>query len=239
MGDNRDDSLDSRFPVQERGIGFVPVENLIGRASSSSGRPTAARRLAQALDLVHAPCARDRIGDSFDGQAVNELAELVRETLGHEPERFGLFERALTHGSAAATVTNGWNSSATGCSAWSSRAGSTSGSRTSPRASCRAATTSSSRAKPAQRSAARSAFRRIIRLGKQAREDGASQSDNVVGDVVEALIGALLLDGGLDTAEPSSAGLGAVRGIARTARPSIPSRRSRNSPRPGTGPPAL
>ena len=42
---------------------------------------------------------------------------------------------------------------------------------------------------------------RSIRLGKQAREDGASQSDNVVGDVVEALIGALLLDGGLDAAE--------------------------------------
>ena len=38
----------------------------------------------------------------------------------------------------------------------------------------------------------------LIRLGKQAREDGASQSDNVVGDVVEALIGALLLDGGLE-----------------------------------------
>jgi ribonuclease-3 len=41
----------------------------------------------------------------------------------------------------------------------------------------------------------------LIRLGKQAREDGASQSDNVVGDVVEALIGALLIDGGLDVAE--------------------------------------
>src|SRR5438477_5840140 len=33
----------------------------------------------------------------------------------------------------------------------------------------------------------------LIRLGKQAREDGASQSENVVGDVVEALIGALFL----------------------------------------------
>lgn len=42
---------------------------------------------------------------------------------------------------------------------------------------------------------------RLVRLGKQARDDGASQSDNVVGDVVEALIGALLLDGGLDSAE--------------------------------------
>ena len=41
----------------------------------------------------------------------------------------------------------------------------------------------------------------LIRLGKQAREDGASQSDNVVGDVVEALIGALLIDGGMEAAK--------------------------------------
>lgn len=32
MGDNRDDSLDSRFSAAEGGIGMVPVENLIGRA---------------------------------------------------------------------------------------------------------------------------------------------------------------------------------------------------------------
>lgn len=40
-----------------------------------------------------------------------------------------------------------------------------------------------------------------IRLGRQAREDRASDSDNVVGDVVEALLGALLIDGGLESAE--------------------------------------
>jgi signal peptidase I len=33
MGDNRDDSLDSRFPTYDGGIGMVPMENLIGRAS--------------------------------------------------------------------------------------------------------------------------------------------------------------------------------------------------------------
>jgi len=41
----------------------------------------------------------------------------------------------------------------------------------------------------------------LIRLGKQAREDGAKNSDNVVGDVVEALIGAILMDDGLGAAE--------------------------------------
>jgi ribonuclease III len=36
-----------------------------------------------------------------------------------------------------------------------------------------------------------------IRLGKQARDDGAFESDNVIGDVIEALIGALYLEHGL------------------------------------------
>lgn len=40
----------------------------------------------------------------------------------------------------------------------------------------------------------------VMRLGKQAREDGASRSENVVGDVVEALIAALYLDQGIDAA---------------------------------------
>jgi signal peptidase I len=32
MGDNRDNSSDSRIPLEQRGVGFVPVENLVGRA---------------------------------------------------------------------------------------------------------------------------------------------------------------------------------------------------------------
>jgi signal peptidase I len=42
VGDNRDNSLDSRMQVQAGGVGFVPYENLIGRADrimfSSAGR---------------------------------------------------------------------------------------------------------------------------------------------------------------------------------------------------------
>ena len=40
-----------------------------------------------------------------------------------------------------------------------------------------------------------------MRLGKQAREDGAQDSDNVLGDAVEALIGAVYLDSGFEAAE--------------------------------------
>ncbi len=41
----------------------------------------------------------------------------------------------------------------------------------------------------------------FIRLGKQAREDNANASDNIIGDVVEAIIGAIYLDGGVERAE--------------------------------------
>lgn len=42
MGDNRDNSTDSRVPVDESGVGFIPAENLVGRAQiiffSTDGR---------------------------------------------------------------------------------------------------------------------------------------------------------------------------------------------------------
>ena len=40
-----------------------------------------------------------------------------------------------------------------------------------------------------------------MRLGKQAREDGAQDSDNILGDTVEALIGAIYLDAGFEAAD--------------------------------------
>ncbi|HEV2816158.1 MAG TPA: ribonuclease III [Allosphingosinicella sp.] len=40
-----------------------------------------------------------------------------------------------------------------------------------------------------------------MRLGKQARDDGAFESDNVLGDMVESLIGALWLEAGYEAAQ--------------------------------------
>lgn len=39
-----------------------------------------------------------------------------------------------------------------------------------------------------------------IRLGKQARDDGGANSDNILGDVTEAVIGACFTESGFDTA---------------------------------------
>ena len=37
MGDNRDDSADSRVPVREGGVGLLPVQNLVGRVDALVG----------------------------------------------------------------------------------------------------------------------------------------------------------------------------------------------------------
>jgi ribonuclease-3 len=40
----------------------------------------------------------------------------------------------------------------------------------------------------------------VVRLGQQARADGGANSDNILGDVMEALIGAVYLDQGMEAA---------------------------------------
>ena len=62
-----------------------------------------------------------------------------------------------------------------------------------------------------------------MRLGKQARDDGAFDSDNVLGDMVESLIGALWLDAGLEAAQrASSAPPGRDRVDSRDSAPQHP-----------------
>ena len=131
----------------------------------------------------------------------SDTAAFVRERLGHAPKDLGLFERALTHSSIGkesyerleflgdrvlGLVIARW--------LYETHEGEPEG-KLSRRYNALVA-----------RETCAEVGRKIglpahIRLGKQAREDNASQSDNVIGDVVEALIGALLLDGGLDAAE--------------------------------------
>ena len=61
-----------------------------------------------------------------------------------------------------------------------------------------------------------------LRLGKQARDDGAADSDNVLGDVMEALLGALYREGGLDAARGVVRRLWADRILADAAVPQHP-----------------
>jgi len=61
-----------------------------------------------------------------------------------------------------------------------------------------------------------------LRLGKQARDDGAADSDNVLGDVVEALIGALFIEGGLPVAQAFVRRAWADRVASQTQAPKHP-----------------
>ena len=55
MGDNRDDSVDSRVSPVAGGVGLVPVENLVGRVDAILGSwdPIGAPR--SGLDLAYGP----------------------------------------------------------------------------------------------------------------------------------------------------------------------------------------
>ena len=67
MGDNRDDSLDSRFSIAEGGIGFVPVENLIGRATLIFWSTDGTAEYAKPWTWFSA-LRGDRIASGFNGQ---------------------------------------------------------------------------------------------------------------------------------------------------------------------------
>ena len=68
MGDNRDDSLDSRFPVSAGGIGMVPVENLIGRAMMTFWSTDGSASYINPISWISA-LRPDRIGNGYKGEA--------------------------------------------------------------------------------------------------------------------------------------------------------------------------
>jgi ribonuclease-3 len=132
---------------------------------------------------------------------VTELLEFLRNALGHEPDDLTLFERALTHSSATRESYErleflGDRVIGLIMARWLyERFPNEAEGKLSRRYNDLVA-------RPTCGEIGRElGLPALIRLGKQAREDGANWSDNVVGDVVEALVGALLIDGGLDAAE--------------------------------------
>ena len=132
---------------------------------------------------------------------MSEVAAFVRDLLGHEPNDLALFERALTHSSATRDSYErleflGDRVIGLVMARWLyERFPNEPEGKLSRRY-------NELVARPTCGEIGRElGLPALIRLGKQAREDGANWSDNVVGDVVEALVGALLLDGGLNAAD--------------------------------------
>jgi ribonuclease-3 len=132
---------------------------------------------------------------------MSELREFLKKALGHDPEDLGMFERALTHSSVGkdsyerleflgdrviGLVMARW--------LYERFPGEPEGKLSRRYNELVARQTCAEIGRELGLPA-------WIKLGKQAREDGANQSDNVVGDVVESLVGALLIDGGLEKAE--------------------------------------
>ena len=68
MGDNRDDSSDSRFPGYEGGIGMVPVENLIGRPLVTFWSTDGSASLVKPWTWF-AALRWDRLGNGYTGVA--------------------------------------------------------------------------------------------------------------------------------------------------------------------------
>lgn len=129
-----------------------------------------------------------------------DIAAFVRDTLGHEPKDIGLFERAFTHSSADRT--NYERLEFLGDRVLGMVIADALYHRypQEPEGNLSKRFNGLVDRETCAENGREIGVPALVRLGKQAREDGASQSGNVVGDVVEALIGALFLDGGLDVA---------------------------------------
>jgi signal peptidase I len=65
MGDNRDDSMDSRFTIAQGGIGLVPLDNIVGRATLSYWSSDGSANYAKPWTWFSA-LRRNRVGETYE-----------------------------------------------------------------------------------------------------------------------------------------------------------------------------
>jgi ribonuclease-3 len=150
----------------------------------------------QALDLVH----RGALEPDREIRLMADLGDWIEERTGHRPRDLDLFERALTHSSRGDENYErleflGDRVLGLAIADWlyETFPDEPEG-QLSKRLNVLVSRTSCAEVARDLDLAGR------MRLGKQARDDGAFDSDNVLGDMVEALLGALWLEAGFETA---------------------------------------
>jgi ribonuclease-3 len=159
------------------------------------------------VDVVHGRA----LGPDRQGLLSGDLADWVERSLGAKPRDLALYERAVTHGSQAAANYErleflGDRVLGLTIAEWLfARFPNEAEGALSKR--LNALVTGPVCAEIARELA----LPAHLKLGKQARDDGAFDSDNVLGDALEALIGALFLDHGIDAARTAVRALWATR----------------------------
>ena len=130
----------------------------------------------------------------------DDISDLIEQTLGHAPRELALFTRALTHSSRGEDHYErleflGDRVLGLATAAWLYELF-----PDEPEGKLSRRFNALVSGETCAEIARELGLGRHVILGKQAREDGAADSDNVLGDVVEALIGALYLEAGFDAA---------------------------------------
>ena len=154
------------------------------------------------MDLVHRRALRPDRGDFLKprAQLPDDAARFVAELTGEAPRRFELWREALTHGSMGETANYerleflGDRVLGLAIAEWLHERGRMDEGSLSQRLN---ALVSGHTCAAVAREIG---LPQHIRLGKQARDDGGHDSDNLLGDAMEAVLGALFVERGWEAA---------------------------------------
>ena len=154
------------------------------------------------MDVVHGDALESRRADVLTGMALLEprTRQWLVEQTGHEPDDEQVWRRALTHGSAQAGYSYerleflGDRVLGLSIAEWLFRRNSGAEGTLSQRLNALVSR------KTCAGIARQIGLGEHVEMGKQARSDGGIDSDNILGDVIESLIGACFIDHGFDAA---------------------------------------